>query len=233
MKKSFIGFAAILVLFVLAAPQIALGNHFVTGTISPSTGTPPGGTATTVVTADVDRPFDLTVNCTDVNAPSGFTIDICDPSDDETIDFVFTIDSSVAPGTVADFSIKVLDNQVGPGVAHNVNVSFTVAGAGGGAIIGGGGGVGATPRERIPNTITSANNFIDLLDNIVDWIFVVVLVGAVIFIVLAGWQFISGGGEPQAVSQARNKLLYAAIGIMVAVLARGIVVAVRSLIGAP
>jgi len=48
--------------------------------------------------------------------------------------------------------------------------------------------------------------------------------------VFAGWQFIQGGGDPQAVAQARNKLLYAAIGIVVAVLARGIVTAVKSLV---
>ncbi|MBI2098610.1 MAG: hypothetical protein HYT49_03075 [Candidatus Wildermuthbacteria bacterium] len=91
--------------------------------------------------------------------------------------------------------------------------------------------IGEPPPATIPDTVTSAQNFIDLLDNIVDWIFVVVLVFAVIFIVLAGFQFITGGGEPQQVGQARNKLLYAAIGIAVAVLARGLVTAVRSLIG--
>jgi len=91
--------------------------------------------------------------------------------------------------------------------------------------------IGEVPPATIPSTVTSANNFIDLLNNIVNWIFVVVMVFAVIFIVLAGFQFITGGGEPQQVSQARNKLLYAAIGIMVAVLARGLVTAVRSLIG--
>ncbi|KKW08580.1 MAG: hypothetical protein UY45_C0006G0066 [Parcubacteria group bacterium GW2011_GWA1_49_26] len=69
--------------------------------------------------------------------------------------------------------------------------------------------IGEVPPATIPDNITSAQNFIDLIDNIVDWIFVVVLVFAVIFIVLAGLQFI----------------------IAVAVLARGLVTAVRSLIG--
>lgn len=91
--------------------------------------------------------------------------------------------------------------------------------------------IGETAPARIPTTVTSAASFIDLLDNIVDWIFVVVMVFAAIFIVLAGLQFITAGGEPQAVAQARNKLLYAAVGIAVAVLSRGIIVAIRSLIG--
>ncbi|KKW03858.1 MAG: hypothetical protein UY38_C0002G0012 [Parcubacteria group bacterium GW2011_GWB1_49_12] len=46
--------------------------------------------------------------------------------------------------------------------------------------------IGEVPPATIPDNITSAQNFIDLIDNIVDWIFVVVLVFAVIFIVLAG-----------------------------------------------
>ena len=93
--------------------------------------------------------------------------------------------------------------------------------------------IGETSTAKIPTTVKTGKEFIDLLNNLVNWIFVVVLIGAVVFVVLAGWQFISGGGEPQAVSQARNKLLYAAVGIAVAVLAKGIVAAVRNIIGAP
>ncbi|KKU93677.1 MAG: hypothetical protein UY25_C0001G0170 [Candidatus Yanofskybacteria bacterium GW2011_GWC1_48_11] len=51
--------------------------------------------------------------------------------------------------------------------------------------------IGEQPGQRIPQNVVGANDFIDLIDNIVDWIFVVVLVFAVIFIVLAGLQFIS------------------------------------------
>ena len=106
-------------------------------------------------------------------------------------------------------------------------------------MLGGSGLVVAAPETpptsffggEIPTGATSGEAFLDVVDNIVDWIFVIVLIGAVIFIVLAGWQFISGGGDPQALSQARNKLLWAAIGVMVAVLARGLVTAVKAIIG--
>jgi hypothetical protein len=91
--------------------------------------------------------------------------------------------------------------------------------------------IGETPGKKIPTNVKTGADLIALLENIVNWIFVVVLVGAVIFIVLAGWQFISGGGEPQAVSQARSKLLWAAVGIGVAVLAKGIIAAIRNIIG--
>jgi len=91
--------------------------------------------------------------------------------------------------------------------------------------------IGETPFTTIPDIVTSAKEFVVLLEQIVDWIFIVVMVFATIFIVLAGFQFITAGGDPQGVAQARNKLLYAAVGIIVAVLSRGIIAAVKSLIG--
>ena len=88
-----------------------------------------------------------------------------------------------------------------------------------------------TGESGIPTGITTAEGFIQAMRVLTDWLFVILTVVAVIFIVLAGLQFITGGGDPQAVSQARNKLLWGAVGIAVAVLARGLETAVRSLIG--
>ncbi len=90
--------------------------------------------------------------------------------------------------------------------------------------------IGEIPPKTIPSNIASATEFIEVLDGIVDWFFIVVLLGAVIFVIFAAWKFISGGGDPQAVSQARSSLFYAAIGILAAVLAKGIVAAVSNLI---
>jgi hypothetical protein len=90
---------------------------------------------------------------------------------------------------------------------------------------------GATPTQTIPENITDAQGFITLLENITDWIFVLLLVIAVIMIVLAGLQFITGGGDPAAVSEARTKLIWAAVGIGVALMARGLAPAVRNIIG--
>jgi len=64
-----------------------------------------------------------------------------------------------------------------------------------------------------------------------DWLFVILTVVAVIFIVLAGLQFITGGGDPAALSAARTKLIWAAVGILVALLARGLPAAIQNLVG--
>ena len=89
-----------------------------------------------------------------------------------------------------------------------------------------------TPEKRIPTGITTASGFVGLIRDLTDWLFVILLVLAVIFIVLAGLQFITGGGDPIAVSAARTKLIWAAVGIGVALLARGLPAAVSNLLGA-
>ena len=90
-----------------------------------------------------------------------------------------------------------------------------------------------TPPTRfgsIVTGVTSGADLITLVEGITNWLFVFLIVAAAIFIVLAGWQFVTGGGDPQQVSQARSKLLYAAIGIIVALLSRGLVLAISNLI---
>ena len=89
----------------------------------------------------------------------------------------------------------------------------------------------ATPGTTIPIGITTATGFVQALEDLTDWLFVILLVISVIFIVLAGLQFITGGGDPAAVSMARTKLIWAAVGIGVALLARGLPAAVQNLIG--
>ena len=87
-------------------------------------------------------------------------------------------------------------------------------------------------RTGLPTGVTSAGQFVDILLDLTDWLFVILLVISVIMIVLAGLQFITGGGDPAAVSAARTKLIWAVVGIGVALLARGLPAAVANLIGA-
>ena len=89
------------------------------------------------------------------------------------------------------------------------------------------------PFGKLPTNVTSGADFVTTVLGITDWIFVILLLLAIIFIVLAGFQFVTGGGDPTAVAQARNKLIYAAVGIIVALLAKGLPVALRTIITTP
>ena len=74
-----------------------------------------------------------------------------------------------------------------------------------------------------PTGPTTGGAVVELIVNLTNWLFVGFMAVAVVFIVLAGLQFISSSGEPTAVAQARSKLLWAAVAIGVALFSRGIV----------
>ncbi len=71
----------------------------------------------------------------------------------------------------------------------------------------------------------------DTLEIIADWIFYILLFVAAIFIVIAGVNFVTAQGDPEKVKKARDMVMYAVIGIIVALLARGIVALINVAIG--
>ena len=81
-----------------------------------------------------------------------------------------------------------------------------------------------------PTGPTSGAELLALIQLLTNWFFAGFLVLAVLFIVLAGWQFISSRAEPVALTQARSRLLWAAVAIGAAVLSRGIGVAIKSIV---
>ena len=68
---------------------------------------------------------------------------------------------------------------------------------------------------------------IDALERLVDWLFTILLIVAVIFLVIAAFGFITASGDPEKVAKSRNFVLYALIGVAVAVAARGLVALVE------
>ncbi len=86
----------------------------------------------------------------------------------------------------------------------------------------------AQATETVPDL--SAQQMLDALSNVVNWLFTILLIVAAIFIVIAAYYFVTAGGNPETVSKARNFVLYALIGVAVAVAARGLVALARSII---
>jgi type IV secretory pathway VirB2 component (pilin) len=62
-----------------------------------------------------------------------------------------------------------------------------------------------------------------VLDRIINYLFTILLVVAVIFILIAGFNFIFARGDTEKFLTARRALLYAVIGVFVAFAARGLV----------
>jgi len=62
----------------------------------------------------------------------------------------------------------------------------------------------------------------DILAQVANYLFWILLAISIIFIVYAGILFVTAAGKTEQVEQARHIILYAVIGIIVAMLAYGI-----------
>jgi uncharacterized membrane protein len=82
----------------------------------------------------------------------------------------------------------------------------------------------------IVNTVgpTSVTGWVDVLITLVRWVYTIIFIVAVLFILLAAFNFITSKGDAVKTATAKNQLLYAVIGIAVALLSYGIVTLVRT-----
>ena len=85
--------------------------------------------------------------------------------------------------------------------------------------------------EKIPDGPQKGDDLKNTIVGLIDWLFVALLLAATIFIVLAAFQFATGGGDATKVSEARQKLLYAIIAVVVAAFAKGIPVVIKAIVG--
>jgi hypothetical protein len=86
------------------------------------------------------------------------------------------------------------------------------------------------PPNSLKTVLDSPTDALGKIGTVANWIFATLLAVAVIFVLLAAFKYLtSGGGE--GVSEAHKMLLYAAIAIAVAVLAKGIVTIAAKIAG--
>ncbi len=129
-----------------------------------------------------------------------------------------------------------------PGPGENINDSQTDGDgnvttnpgggtSGGGANTGGGGGP-AAEAEKALGMIGGANNNITLMDAITSIIKVILfIVGAlaVVMIIYSGIQYLLSAGDSAKVEKAKNTIMYAIVGLVVAIAAYAIVTWVVSI----
>jgi len=65
------------------------------------------------------------------------------------------------------------------------------------------------------------------LGKVADILFNILIAVAAVFIVWAGISFVTAGGDAEKVEKARSMIMYAVIGIIVAILAKGIVAFIK------
>jgi hypothetical protein len=69
------------------------------------------------------------------------------------------------------------------------------------------------------------------LCGITNWLFYFLIILAVIFVIVAAFKYLTAAGDPEKVKAASHSLLYAAIAIVVGILAKAVPSLVGSVIG--
>lgn len=85
--------------------------------------------------------------------------------------------------------------------------------------------------ETAPTVVESAHELISLIERIGNWVFALLIAVAAVFLIYAGFKWVTAGGNPEEVNKARLMLINALIGVAIALLARGMVQVIRSVIG--
>jgi len=86
-------------------------------------------------------------------------------------------------------------------------------------------------QPTAPTLIGGGQDLIDLINKIGNWVFALVLAVAAVFLIVAGFMFVTAGGNPENVNKARGMLINALIGVAVALGARGLVAVVSTVLG--
>lgn len=80
--------------------------------------------------------------------------------------------------------------------------------------------------------IYSLQGVLQTVCTVFAWAFYFLIVFAVIFVIVAAFKYLTAAGDPEKVKSAGSTLLYAAIAIGVALLARAVPLVVGSFLGA-
>jgi hypothetical protein len=80
--------------------------------------------------------------------------------------------------------------------------------------------------------ISSLQGVLNTVCIVFDWAFYFLVALAVIFIIVAAFKYLTAAGEPEKVKSAGSTLLYAAVAVGVALLARAVPLIVASFLGA-
>ena len=74
----------------------------------------------------------------------------------------------------------------------------------------------ATPGVR------SFEGFLAIFNQLINWLFTILLVLAVIFIIIAAFKYLTAGGEEENIKKAHKMIIMAVVAIAVAFLAQGV-----------
>jgi type IV secretory pathway VirB2 component (pilin) len=82
--------------------------------------------------------------------------------------------------------------------------------------------------QHVNSNHGSTDPILTILKTVINLLSYIIGIIAVIVLIVAGIQMVTGGSDPQSITNARNSIIYALVGIAIAVMAKAIVVYVLS-----
>lgn len=79
--------------------------------------------------------------------------------------------------------------------------------------------------------ISTVEGLFDVIKKVTNYFFTALLALAVVFVVLAGFSFLTAAGDPIKLSKAKNQLLWALVAVAIGALSWGLVSMIARLMG--
>jgi len=76
--------------------------------------------------------------------------------------------------------------------------------------------------------IKTPGGLLDTIASIVKWVYIIFFIIAVMFVLLAAFQYLGGAGNPERLKKAHDMIIYAAIAIAIALLSVGVVTIIKN-----
>ena len=90
---------------------------------------------------------------------------------------------------------------------------------------------GSDPPELPSNAPTDFKSLIEVIVTIAQWMFGILMALSIVFILYAAFLYVISQGNEERIKTAKTILIYAVVGLVVAVLAGGINVVIQDFIG--
>ncbi|HOX30245.1 MAG TPA: pilin [Candidatus Paceibacterota bacterium] len=94
----------------------------------------------------------------------------------------------------------------------------------------------ATNDEDVSVDVEFVNPITDdtldkVINNLIDFVFTIALVVCPIVIIIGGFMFVTASGDPKKLETGKKIIFWALIGLAIAIMAKGIVILIRALLG--
>jgi hypothetical protein len=89
------------------------------------------------------------------------------------------------------------------------------------------------PPITAPSQIANINQLLNSASvcAIINWVFWLIIILSILFTLVAGFRYLTAGGDPEKVKRAGSTLLYVVVAIVVALIAKGFPLLISSFIG--